>query len=153
MKKTLTKNNLQIKQSDVHGYGVFALQDISKGAIIEESPVILVTKGKFAKESIREYLFYWDDEYEAVVTGNALIFNHGEQPNCSYMPNSEDRLMTFTAGRDIKAGEEILIYYGNGWFQSRQQVPLKANKWRKYMKSEWLFNVTMIILLIALVTK
>jgi SET domain-containing protein len=34
----LINNKIYSKESDVHGYGVFAKEDINKGEIIEECP-------------------------------------------------------------------------------------------------------------------
>ena len=136
-----------IKEGGVAGRGVFALEDIPKGAVwwrayCEEPPV---TPGgpntAYTKDNIGEFVATHSPEEIAnvvhhskyYVEGDTLIYledgqqcmNHSSDPNSQVILNKEGdwkRLRSY-ALRDIKAGEEILEDYGNyikgsgGWIE------------------------------------
>jgi SET domain-containing protein len=80
---------IQVRQSGVHGKGVFALQDIPKG------------------ETVIEY----DTVIDALHGGNsARWINHSCSPNCK--PVIEDARVFIKAKRNIIAGEELNYDYG-----------------------------------------
>lgn len=113
----------KLKESKIHGIGLFADQFIPKGTIIWK-----FTPGfdkKYTKEQLkklpkkaREYL----DEYIWVSkkskkycfsVDNGKHFNHSENPNVlsAYYPNEEE--VVTRAIRDIKKGEEITDDYNS----------------------------------------
>jgi uncharacterized protein len=99
------------------GRGVFACEDIPKGACIEEYI------GKEVPEKEREkdrgkYLFWTSDE--RMINGNipenrARFINHSCRPNCrAEGPNGRVFIIT---RRRIKAGEEITYHYGKEYYE------------------------------------
>lgn len=137
MKAKLVHNNLIVKKSPMHGYGVFAGKTIKKGEIIEEC-YIIITKGR--DKALEDYYFDAKGK-DALLTGYGIIYNHSDNDNADYKLNIKRRLATFTAIRTIKKGEEIFISYGDDWFSDRGMkdksiLPkkVKAKKRRKKSK-------------------
>jgi hypothetical protein len=84
---------LTIKESDVHGLGLFATMDFPAGMDFGETHVFVVNKNR------RDW----------VRTPLGGFINHSEAPNCYINTESEDR--TLYSVRPIKKGEEITVYY------------------------------------------
>jgi len=122
MKNELFTHNITIKQSPIHGYGVFAAHDILEGEIVEESHLILFDKKNKTPESTN-YLFKWEEDSNALALGYGSIYNHSDNPNVSYTPDFQNNIMVFKAIRTIKVGEEILSSYGKDWFNGRNIIP------------------------------
>lgn len=121
MKTMLFQNNLIVKRSSTHGYGVFAGKKIRKGEKIEEC-YLIITKGGDRK--LEDYYFDAKGKH-AIFTGFGIIYNHSDDPNADYSINMKKRIVTFRADKTIYKGDEILISYGDKWFSSRG---LKAKK-------------------------
>ena len=45
-------------------------------------------------------------------TGFAMIYNHSDDPNIKWAHDTNNRLLVFTAIKDIKRGEELCHDYG-----------------------------------------
>jgi len=120
MKAKLFLNNICVKKSKTHGYGVYAEKDIKKGEKIEECYIIISRKGW--DRALEDYYFDVKGQY-AIFTGFGIIYNHSDDPNADYFINAKKRITTIKANRKIKKGEEIFISYGDGWFKSRGIKP------------------------------
>lgn len=127
MKKELRRNQLVVKKSPTHGYGVFAGKTIRKGELIEECYIIL-TRGK--DRALEDYYFDAKGK-DALLTGFGIIYNHSDDDNADYKLDVKRRLATFVAMRTIKKGEEIFISYGEEWFSSRGKKPKHKEKKKK----------------------
>jgi SET domain-containing protein len=120
----LGKVYLRLLPSPVHGIGVFAVRDIPKGCRDMFSkdngewikvPVAEVEKlPDHTKELVYNYCTYDSDHYYIEKYGLkrfdiSCFLNHSEEPNIKVINDGE----FFEASRDIKAGEEIFINYGD----------------------------------------
>lgn len=99
---------------------MFAGENISKGEIIESSPVIVFPEAEWKQieETIFTYYCYlWGEDYKdgALVLGSGSLYNHSYKPNADYIRHEDSKLMDYVALRDIEEGEEITINY-NGDF-------------------------------------
>ena len=120
---------LEIRKSDIHGYGVFTKEFIYKGDLIEECVVPYQTiepgyeylDGRLFRRNINvleAYRFIGpkDDHNQVrfwmVATGNAMVYNHKEKPNVVWNHNIKHRVISFNALRDIQPGEELCMDYG-----------------------------------------
>lgn len=126
--------HIYIARSPLEGLGVFAKEDISKGEIIEESPVLVIPEDQLSelvKTRLIDYVFFaWgaDKNSGGLVLGYGSLFNHSYTPNAKYTIIAEEDLVRFEAIKDIKKGEEILMNY-NGkpedktklWFEARDE--------------------------------
>ncbi len=123
---------ITVKKSKLHQRGVFALKDITKGEILEICPVIILDK-KDTKiidpTELYNYYFSWKDEGGGLALGYGSIYNHSYQPNARYKTKYPSKQIIFTAIKNIKQGEEILVNYnGNPLTQNKvwfDQSPAK----------------------------
>lgn len=108
-------NCVEIKQSPIHGKGVFATRDIEEGEIIAVSHVTLLHHNEQLPELIATLEFPWDDEYYALCLSDVgSFFNHGKNFNASVLSrNKESLTQTFVSTRKIGKGEEVFIYYND----------------------------------------
>jgi len=118
-KERIVKANIEVRVSPIHGYGVFAVQDIAAKELIEECPVIVVSKSGTYGKNLYDRVFSWGDDC-AVALGYGSMYNHDSDANAKYDVDMKNQIMRFVAAKDIAAGAEILIYYGDNWFALRK---------------------------------
>lgn len=136
-----------VRESPIEGYGVFALEDIKAGEILEEVPFVLFPRftdlGKILFNSLKQvgfisekevyldnlrknldfkdpekYYFKWippvsyeNSQYLALPLGYGPIYNTSNaNNNAGWRVNR--KTFTFSAEREILAGEEIRTFYG-----------------------------------------
>ena len=102
-----------VKQSPLHGKGVFATQNIAKGTVIVESHMVLIHVNENLPEELATLQFPWTDEYDAICLSDVgSFFNHSGQPNAEIKKRDlTNSIQTFAAKTDITKGDEITIYY------------------------------------------
>jgi SET domain-containing protein len=115
-----SSRRIQVRQSGVHGKGVFALQDIAKGeTVIEYIGEIISAQEAEDRHphdpSDPNHTFYFqiDDDHviDALHGGNsARWINHSCAPNCK--PSVEDGRVFIKAKKNIAAGDELNYDYG-----------------------------------------
>lgn len=108
--------------------GVFAKQDIAKGTLFHEAPVIPYPNEEhefIEKTLLADYAFEYGINHTAILLGYGMLFNHSYTPNAIYEINFNNHTFDFYAYTDIKAGDEILINY-NG--DVDDNAPLWFNK-------------------------
>ncbi|RDZ13840.1 SET domain-containing protein-lysine N-methyltransferase [Priestia megaterium] len=111
-------NMIEIKVSAISdgefNRGVFAKQDIKKGTLIHEAPVIAYPNKEhdfIEKTTLADYAFEYGVNHTAILLGYGMLFNHSYTPNATYEINFDNHTFDFYAYTDIQAGEEILINY------------------------------------------
>lgn len=105
-------NKIRIGRS--HGYGIFAVEDIKAGEVVEEAPVL-----QQGSPFLSNHTFAAGDKH-LLPLGNIALYNHSDTPNCSHSLSAGGDVMTLIATRDIRAGEQCSISYGGSqWFTSR----------------------------------
>jgi len=122
-----------VKNSPVHGLGIFATEKIIAGELIEECPILSLPM-KFGETSslFIDYRFNWPSgssqwEEQVVALGFASLYNHSESPNAYWFSNYEKRTFSFVSSRDIEPGEEIFVWYGDVsyWNDGRSEIKIK----------------------------
>lgn len=113
-------NKIYVARSQIHGLGVFASEDIKKGEVFEITPILDVVKSKeedLGKEFLYDYRFAYNKNGKTtklvLALGYGSLYNHSKDPNANWKLNEVLDMFEFYAVRDIKSGEEVLIYYGN----------------------------------------
>ena len=119
---------IQIRKSPLNGYGVFAVANISKDEILEQSPFIL--SGMRSKDLLQNNIrkFLWPlpcncDECKyrgkvfTISSGFVQLYNHSDDPSVSISFSTKTRLVTITAIKNIKKDQEIFINYGKNYNQ------------------------------------
>lgn len=133
--------NIQVRNSAIHRFGVFANELILPGEIIEECPLLLLTENP---KPLREYVFEWDDNKTALALGSGSIYNHSDTPNASFTLG-RDQILRIYASKPIYCNDEILINYGKDWFSSRKNAARIA---AKQEKRSHLLRVTFLLILL-----
>ena len=108
---------VNVKQSRLHGKGVFAAQNISKGEVIVESHMVLIHVNENLPEVLATLQFPWTDEYDAICLSDAgSFFNHSSQPNAIITGRDfTNQIQTFAAKTAINKGNEITIFYNDAF--------------------------------------
>lgn len=114
---------------------MFATQKISKGTLIDKSPVLVFDLNEVEKHTsqtcLQHYTYYWPNpkggaQTQAMALGLGSMFNHSSlRQNVIWQRDVENGLIVYIAHRDIEAGEELCISYGNArlWFKDSDCDP------------------------------
>lgn len=132
---------IRIQHTADRGRGVFATQEICKGTVIEDAPVIVVPTVQLSmiKTTILfEYYFQWKvggQESCAICLGFGSLYNHSSTAaNARYIRLYSENKIRFIAVRDIRAGEEILTNY-NGDTDCRRPLWFEELKPAHYIRA------------------
>jgi uncharacterized protein len=103
-----------------HGRGVIAVSEIAAGETIEVCPILELAEGD-ASGLLDDYTVALDDGSSgtALLLGYGSLYNHSDEPNAEYVVLADDAY-SFVALRDIEAGEQITISYGEEWWRTRE---------------------------------
>ena len=116
MKKNNYDKNIIVKNSGIHGKGIFSTVRIPKGAKILDikGEVIDGDECERREEEENNVYIFWngDDCYiDTKKTRKIKYINHDCDFNCDVVENNNGGLMLI-AYKDIKAGSELTIDYG-----------------------------------------
>ena len=113
---------MEVRKSPVHGWGVFAKEDINSGEVLEEIYFLIIpTASNEASSIFIDYRFNYprtEPKHQVIPFGFACIYNHSNSPNARWDTDEENQLFVFTATKDIKKDEEIFTYYGGDSYWS-----------------------------------
>ncbi len=110
------EKSVVIKNSEIHGYGIFTTAAIPEGSkiMIIEGEVISGDECERREEEEENVYIFWngDDCYiDTFNTEKIKYINHDCNFNCDVVDRDESSLYLI-AYRDINAGEELTIDYG-----------------------------------------
>tara|TARA_Y100000310_G_C20436277_1_gene693879 strand:+ start:274 stop:837 length:564 start_codon:yes stop_codon:yes gene_type:complete len=135
--KIFMSHKIEVRESSIHGWGVFTRERLDTNDLIEAAPVILFHKdtcddfdynrkrevrinpagglrieGVHDRHVLMDYPFTWKDKMLAFGLGYAGIYNHStEEPNAIWRPNFEYECIEIFALHNIEPGEEITVRY------------------------------------------
>jgi SET domain-containing protein len=120
MHKLEIHEGVYVKKSSIHGWGVFTNLNIKKGEIVEEC-IIPYELIPINSNVLSQYRYVWPSRknwsHYCIALGFGSIYNHSkEKMNINWKINKEQRIMVFTAIKDIKIGEELLFNYDSSYF-------------------------------------
>ena len=109
-------DGIEIKQSPLHGRGVFACKSFKPGAVIETAPVILLQqsdKDFLEATSLFRFYFLVNDNNTPVVLGlgYSSLYNHTAKANAVYTISLKERVLIIKACKPILQGDEITLNY------------------------------------------
>lgn len=115
-----------IRQIDGKGRGVFTLQALAEGDLVERAPVVVVSAADFGhieKTILNEYYYDWDNSKgtRAIVLGCGSLYNHSYEPNARYLRRFDEQEMDYIALRPIAEREEVCVNY-NGIINDMSDV-------------------------------
>ena len=117
---------ITIKDSPLHGLGVFAVEDIAAGSTIERCFYLVIDDDDLQSTNrLNDYLFTSPDDPNdyLCVMGCGMVYNHGNPANAEWQIDDDDnRFVRFSALCDIKAGTEILHDYGADYWTTRAET-------------------------------
>jgi SET domain-containing protein len=116
---------LYIALTKTMGRGVFTSENIDPGAIVEESPVIVMSREErklLDQTLLYNYIFEWGVRKNqcCMALGYVAVYNHSYKSNCEYEMNFERETITVKAVHFIKAGEELFINYNGPWNDAKR---------------------------------
>jgi hypothetical protein len=129
-------SKIEIRESSIHGLGVFTKEKINTHVLIEGAPVILFHRDSFedlcvplesnpekpvkqwwknhlvSRHILMDYPFAWDTPFLALGLGYSSVYNHAtEDPNALWKPNPDCKTIDIYSRRAIEPEEEITIRY------------------------------------------
>lgn len=110
-------NSVEVKQSPLHGKGVFATRNIAKGDLIATCDMAIIHVNENLPENLATLQFPWTDEYDAICMSHVgSFFNHNKEANAEvHARDFVNLIQTFVAKTDIEKGTEITIYYNDAF--------------------------------------
>lgn len=122
--------DIEVRASDVHGFGVFACQPIDAGVLLEEChffdvPMENYRRIEFVCPEFAANFYCWPlggRETAALLLGNGSIYNHSDQPNTEISCDARRRLYVFKTLQPIGADQELFVSYGEFWWMTRHRV-------------------------------
>lgn len=118
--------HIEVKESSLHGRGVFARKKILKGSLIEQAPLIFLSDDE--KITLRftqlfQYYFLLGNlETPAAFSfGYASFYNHSSEANAFYTFSRKNNVINIYAYKAIAPDSEITINY-NGKPGDRREV-------------------------------
>ena len=116
--------SLYIAETKLMGRGVFTSADIDEGAVVEESPVIVMSKGErklLDQTLLHDYIFEWGEKKDecCVALGYIAVYNHSYRSNCEYEMDFNREMIIIRTVHFIRAGEELFINYNGNWNDSK----------------------------------
>lgn len=129
MKDRLIFNSkIEMRRSPIHGWGVFAKDDIQSNEILEEVPFLIlpINKGE-ASSLFIDYRFNFpcgNWRHQVLPAGFSCYYNHSNTPSAGWYSDEENEIFVFTANKFIPKNSEIFVYYGdvNYWNDSRKRI-------------------------------
>ena len=118
-------SKVEIKTSPGKGMGVFAIDNILEGEIIEECHLITLNIPLLEpSEILSDYRFLYpiSGEYveHVIPSGYGCIYNHNDNNNAFWRDHPRYKLFQFIAKKNITIGEEICTYYGGEEYWSER---------------------------------
>ncbi len=110
-------NSVVVKQSSLHGKGVFATRNITKGDLLATCDMALIHVNENLPENLATLQFPWTEEHDAICISHVgSFFNHSNEPTAEVKDRDFVNLIqTFVAKTDIEKGIEITIYYNDAF--------------------------------------
>ena len=110
------ESRIEVRESDIHGKGIYAIEKIRKG-----SKIIEYTGERIGEDEANEryqdnpstYLFMVDDDVyiDGLSAGNdARFINHSCEPNCEAFLDEKNRIFIH-AMKKIRPGDELVYDY------------------------------------------
>jgi SET domain-containing protein len=111
---------LYIADTNDRGRGVFTVDPLEEGDLIEICPIVKIPQDQLAlidRTVFYDYYFLWEEEgyLGCIALGYGSLYNHSRTPNARIIFDYTDDTIKIECQRTIGAGDEILVdYTGEG---------------------------------------
>jgi hypothetical protein len=129
-KKALYKHPHIVISPCEMGHGIFATKKITADTTLEECPFLRINADACGG-ILDDYVFNTDCNdgesepgHYLLVLGWGSLFNHADNHNVEYWHDTERDLIVFHTIKDVPAGKQLFVNYGNDWWQTRDLDPL-----------------------------
>ncbi len=133
MKLSLYKNpKIEIKKSSIHGWGVFAKEDIKFDEVLEECHGLIIEMDYYKimmRYKIKGILcnafniYNTKGEQQIMIPyGFGCMYNSSRKPNIKINYDSINKIMTFKSRINIKSGSELFHNYED----SREEFKIRG---------------------------
>lgn len=132
--KLIKSNKIEVRASNIAGYGIFAIDTIEEGEIIEECVMCDPSDNDYSNydylESINRYQRYWfkgGDPHPLMITGLCGLFNHNSNNNIEIEQDLEyERVVRVVAIKRITKNTELFSDYG--WDPNEETLETDVDK-------------------------
>ncbi len=107
-----------IQENDTKSRSVYANRNFKKNEVVEHAPLILIERPfDDLPNELKQIVFDWETlanityPCQAIALGLGNLYRHSNQPNLSFIANTEEPSIVFAAIRKISQGEELTIDY------------------------------------------
>lgn len=112
--------SIYIAETKLMRRGVFTSANIDEGTVVEESPVIVMSKDErklLDQTLLHDYIFEWGEKKDqcCMALGYVPVYNHSYRSNCEYEMDFKKEMIRIKAVHFIKAGEELFVNYNGEW--------------------------------------
>lgn len=132
--RLFSSKRIEARKSPLHGWGVFAKEDIEKGIILEQSHGLFMPRDFFEAVTLptlrcNGFAFPRDTAHAEIMIpfGLGCVYNTlpKEQCNANWYCDEVNKLIIYYTLKDIKKDEEIVIdYYDEmkGWELKNRRI-------------------------------
>src|SRR5208283_2158827 len=109
---------IRIKNTKNMGRGLFASENILKGALINVSELLKIPLEEVVMcPTIEKYVFGYSKKYSVMVLGLGSLFNHSSKPNVEAWHGYKDEreVMEFRTMCTVKKGQQLFLDYGDNY--------------------------------------
>ncbi len=102
------------------GRGVFTSEDLPANAVVEVSPVLVMSAAErtlLDKTALYNYIFEWNPRENqcCAAWGYISMYNHSYASNCEYFMDYEKHWISIKTVCPVAAGSELTINYNGDW--------------------------------------
>jgi SET domain-containing protein len=113
---------VEVRESAVHGRGVFARRAIPAGTVVDACPLLYLASGDTpVGGTLMDYVFDAGDGNDGswLALGITSLINHHVQPNAAVELDGDQQWLTVRTIVDVGIDEELFIDYGPTYFSDR----------------------------------
>lgn len=98
--------------------------------MVERAPLLLLDAVDTENPPLNDYVFTVTFNPRsslrnrlALVLGWGSLYNHADTPNVQHHLDMRRRLFEFVTTREVSAGEQLFVSYGDSWWADRAREP------------------------------
>ncbi|WP_040839316.1 SET domain-containing protein-lysine N-methyltransferase [Thiothrix nivea] len=127
LKELIPPRKVEVRESPNKGFGVFAIEDIHEGEVIEDCAVKHLGEELSAGNAFADYRFNYPkgvgSKKRVLTMGLGGVFNHADDNNAYWINHPHlENVFRFVAKRHITAGEEVCTSYGGNSYWEGQNI-------------------------------